>query len=240
MAVAAVWPLSRPCVPRTRITDHATSTGVGVRETEGRGQEAELRGRCVGGGWKPRPCAGGALRRTVLSPGRWRRRCGHPEIPRHRVPSPLQMRSRPGTRGSPGTEPPHSWPGWRDPYASSYPRALSGQSQGWASPRASPMPQGHRRRLGKLLRPLSGHFLRPRGDALAPVSGQECRRRVGVGHPAHSAQPAPRAPRSRAPCAASAAAGGRPSLFLARRFTFLPARARPALNSFCRICAPGG
>lgn len=93
------------------------------------------------------------------------------------------------------------------------PRALSGQSQGWASPRASLMPQGHRRRLGKLLRPLAGHFLRPRGDALALVSGPECRRRVGVGHPAHSAQPAPRAPRSRAPCAASAPLAAGPRYF---------------------------
>lgn len=120
MAVAAVWPLSRPCVPRARITDHATSTGVGVRETEGRCQEAELRGRCVGGGWNPRPCAGGARRRTCSHQADGEGH-GHPEIPSHLVPSRLQMRSRPGTRASPGTVPPHSWPGWRDPYASSYP-----------------------------------------------------------------------------------------------------------------------
>lgn len=81
--------------------------------------------------------------------------------PEAHCPFATAMRSRPGTRASPGPVPPHSLlAGWRDPQASSLPRTLSGPTQGCALPRASLTPQGYPKRLGKLPRPILGHSSR--------------------------------------------------------------------------------
>lgn len=147
----------------------------------------------------PRTHVGRAAGRAALSPpaGRWRRRCGHPEIPRHGVPSPLQMRSRPGTRASPGPGPPHSLlAGRRDPQASSLPPRPLGSHAGLGfTARVADAP-GSPEEAREAAAPYPRALLaRPRGDA--PLSGPECGRRVGVGHPARPAQRPARSPQPR-------------------------------------------
>lgn len=103
----------------------------------------------------------------MLSPpaGRWGPRCGNPEIPSHGAPSRLQMCRRPGTRVLLAPVPSHSSPASkRTSYASSlslHSDAALGFLRSLKKRRfAFLMPQGHRRRLQRLLRPLLGHSLR--------------------------------------------------------------------------------
>lgn len=66
--------------------------------------------------------------------------------------------------------------GRRGPQASSLPRALSGPTQRWAAPRASLLPLGPPKRLGKLPRLLLGH-----GSRAPAATLREAAPRVGAG-----------------------------------------------------------
>lgn len=164
----------------------------------------------------------GAAGRAVTSPpaGGWRRRRGHPGIPSHAVPSPMQTRSRPRTGASPGPGPPTSR--WR---AGGVPR-----------PAPYPAPSLVPRRAGlRRARPCCPWALRRGsgscracswGTALAPQRRRSVKRpRVwaqgGRGSFCPSAQRPARSPQQR-----TVRRG--PWLFLAGRCALLPARARPA------------
>lgn len=137
-------PFSRPCVRETDSRDSANSNSVsekpkrGVDRMSGGGKKCEVRvcGTPADLGWWSSETHGA-------------------------LTSCRQM----GTRASLVPVPPHSSPAnRRTSYASSL--SLHSQTQRWVSPRSLKkrrcvflMPQGHRRRLQRLLRPLLGHSL---------------------------------------------------------------------------------